>query len=855
MEGSEHYQASSLRIGSSKLWRNNSIEDFSDSFREEDDEESLKWAAIEKLPTFARIRTGILAEEGGQLREVDIKKLGLLERRNLVERLVKVADEDHEKFLLRLRERIDQALPTLFNFSVTMFEGFLNCLHILPNKKQPLPILKDVSGIIKPQRMALLLGPPSSGKTTLLLALAGKLSKDLKAAAMKGQKASVVTDYKLKILGLDVCADTLVGDQMIRGISGGQKKRVTTARLHCFCNNDIVSESKYAPEFSNRWFFKQYLLLLCLNQMASGLFRLVAALGRNMIVANTCTSLALLAIIVMGGFILSRDGVKKWWLWGYWVSPLMYAQNSVAVNEFLGKSWRHIPPNSTERLGVLVLKSRGLFPEAHWYWIGVGALIGYTFLFNFLFTLALKYLNPFSKPQAVISKETLHEVDSLGESVELSSRGKKFSEKGGESTSSRPPHGKIGSPDGATQPSKGGTVLPFEPYSLTFDEIRYAVDMPQLFLMKRGGEEIYIGPLGRHSCHLIKYFEEIKGIPKIKDGYNPATWMLEITSAAQEEIIGINFTHIYKNSELYRRNKALIKELSSPAPGSNDLHFRTRYSQPFVVQCLASLWKLHWSYWRNPPYTAVRFILTTVIALLLGTIFWDLGSKRTQQQDILNAMGSMYAAVIFLGLQNAISVQPVVAVERTVFYREKVAGMYSALPYAFAQVLIELPYTLIQSLIYGVIVYAMIGFEWTASKFFWYLFFMYFTLLYYTFYGMMTVAVTPNQHNAAIISTFFYRIWNIFSGFIIPRTRIPVWWRWFYWICPVSWTLYGLAASQFGDVKDAFESGETVEHFVRSYFGFRSDFLGVVAIVIVGIPVLFAFIFAFSIKTFNFQKR
>jgi hypothetical protein len=29
----------------------------------------------------------------------------------------------------------------------------------------------------------------------------------------------------------------------------------------------------------------------------------------------------------------------------------------------------------------------------------------------------------------------------------------------------------------------------------------------QLFLMKRGGQEIYVGPLGHHSRHLIKYFE------------------------------------------------------------------------------------------------------------------------------------------------------------------------------------------------------------------------------------------------------------------------------------------------------------------------------------------------------------
>ena len=90
--------------------------------------------------------------------------------------------------------------------------------------------------------------------------------------------------------------------------------------------------------------------------------------------------------------------------------------------------------------------------------------------------------------------------------------------------------------------------------------------------------------------------------------------------------------------------------------------------------------------------------------------------------------------------------------------------------YLLSQVTIELPYVFAQAVFYGIIVYAMIGFEWTVAKFFWYLFFMYFTLLYFTFYGMMTVAVTPNHHIASIISSAFYAIWNLFSGFIIPQT-------------------------------------------------------------------------------------
>lgn len=88
----------------------------------------------------------------------------------------------------------------------------------------------------------------------------------------------------------------------------------------------------------------------------------------------------------------------------------------------------------------------------------------------------------------------------------------------------------------------------------------------------------------------------------------------------------------------------------------------------------------------------------------------------------------------------------------------------------YMQVLIEVPYVFVQAMVYGIIVYAMVGFEWTVAKFLWYLFFMYFTFLYFTYYGMMSVALTPNQHFSAICSFALYAVWNLFSGFVIPIT-------------------------------------------------------------------------------------
>ncbi|KAM1044520.1 hypothetical protein EV2_036636 [Malus domestica] len=265
-----------------------------------------------------RLNKGLLSTPQGHANEVDVSNLEVQDRKNLIERLVGVAEEDHENFLLRLKSRIDRvgidipkievrfqnlkiaaeayagsrALPTVFNYCVNIVEGLLNSLHILPSKKKHSSILKDVSGIIRPCRMTLLLGPPSSGKTTLLLSLAGQLDRDLqfsasvtynghgmhefvpqRTAAYTSQhdvhmgeltvretlnfsarcqgvgarydilvelnrrekeeniKPVVDIDIYMKILGLDVSSDTLVGDNLIRGISSGQKKRVTTGEM------------------------------------------------------------------------------------------------------------------------------------------------------------------------------------------------------------------------------------------------------------------------------------------------------------------------------------------------------------------------------------------------------------------------------------------------------------------------------------------------------------------------------------------------------------------------------------------------------------------------------------------------
>jgi len=71
--------------------------------------------------------------------------------------------------------------------------------------------------------------------------------------------------------------------------------------------------------------------------------------------------------------------------------------------------------------------------------------------------------------------------------------------------------------------------------------------------------------------------------------------------------------------------------------------------------------------------------------------------------------------------------------------------------------------------IYSDAIHVCERFLFNAGKFFLFLVFMFLTFTYFTFYGMMAVGLTPSQHLAAVISSAFYSLWNLLSGFLVPQ--------------------------------------------------------------------------------------
>ena len=74
----------------------------------------------------------------------------------------------------------------------------------------------------------------------------------------------------------------------------------------------------------------------------------------------------------------------------------------------------------------------------------------------------------------------------------------------------------------------------------------------ELVLLKPGGRMIYCGPTGHNSQQLVHFFERLDGVPRLQDGVNPATWMLEVTRPAEERRLEIDFADVYRDSDLFR---------------------------------------------------------------------------------------------------------------------------------------------------------------------------------------------------------------------------------------------------------------------------------------------------------------
>jgi ABC-type multidrug transport system permease subunit len=313
-----------------------------------------------------------------------------------------------------------------------------------------------------------------------------------------------------------------------------------------------------------------------------------------------------------------------------------------------------------------------------------------------------------------------------------------------------------------------------------------------LLLLIKGGKTAYFGPLGERSCHMIEYFEQFPGVPKIEAGKNPADWMLELAGhMTEDDDFGIR----YNKHKMKLENDKIVAAAAEPPPDAKAPKFDSAWAAPIRVQLRECMKKAFRHYWRSPNYSYVRFIFMIVIAVLYGTVFYQL--TYTDPSGLQSRIALIYSTTIFSGVVSMQSVIPVLSSERAVYYRERSSNTYAVLPYAFSFTFAELPYLILTSSIFVIIMYFLVGLNNNFGDLFFYcLVFTLFTI-FQVYFGQFLAVVMPTNQVAALTGSALITLWNLFCGFLIPKESIPEFWIWMYWLSPTRYVIEALEASQF----------------------------------------------------------
>ncbi|XP_055967275.1 broad substrate specificity ATP-binding cassette transporter ABCG2 [Sorex fumeus] len=192
----------------------------------------------------------------------------------------------------------------------------------------------------------------------------------------------------------------------------------------------------------------------------------------------------------------------------------------------------------------------------------------------------------------------------------------------------------------------------------------------------------------------------------------------------------------------------------------------------------------------NPQASIAQIIVTIILGLVVGAIFYDLKNDPTGIQN--------RAGVLFFLTTNqcfsSVSAVELFVVEKKLFIHEYISGYYRVSSYFFGKLLSDLlPMRMLPSIIFTCITYFLLGLKPVAASFF----IMMFTLIMVAYAASsMALAIAAGQSVvsiATLLMTISFVFMMIFSGLLVNlRTVVP----WLSWIQYLSIPRYGYAALQ-----------------------------------------------------------
>lgn len=325
-------------------------------------------------------------------------------------------------------------------------------------------------------------------------------------------------------------------------------------------------------------------------------------------------------------------------------------------------------------------------------------------------------------------------------------------------------------------------------------------------LLLAEGRVIYYGP----ARDVVNYFVTSPYQFFYKPGSNPADFVIAVAgsfvfSSSGQKVSGGELAALYGSSELAKMFKDSIETLiaiDSAANGAaevdDSMNMDMEYNTSTWFQTKTLISRNFLRIKKNRRVVVIGVVRHIIIGFFYGTIYYQLPTG-TEATDYTNRLSIFFFGLMFVIMGHQQSI-PQLLEDRLLFYRERGSKAYGAISYWVSQWILNVPLTLLNVLVFSMIIYLCCGLRPGGGYFFFYYLIMLLASCNGLFLCQMIAALSPSVSAALqlfpvmlfFVIAFSGLLWVLlqysihymvvsivtyfhFSGFIVYLPDFPAW--------------------------------------------------------------------------------
>ncbi|KAK6249818.1 ABC transporter-like [Theobroma cacao] len=225
-----------------------------------------------------------------------------------------------------------------------------------------------------------------------------------------------------------------------------------------------------------------------------------------------------------------------------------------------------------------------------------------------------------------------------------------------------------------------------------------------------------------------------------------------------------------------------------------------KFANPWLREIAVLSWRTALNVVRTPELFLSREIVLTVMAIILSSLFRNLSHYDFQT---VNRLLNFYIFAICLVFFSSNDAVPTFIQERFIFIRETSHNAYRASSYVISSLIVYLPFFAIQGFTFAAITKYWLDLKSSLLNF-WLI--LYASLITTNAYVMLVSALVPSYITGYAVVIATTALFFLTCGFFLEGSKIPIAWRWLHYISAIKYPFEALLVNEFKD-KDICYSG------------------------------------------------